>query len=95
MGDALPELLRLAPLGVHVMRVEVAGLPGVEDDIGLGDGASQRASRSAPTRSPRSAAPESASCPPLHIDIVPPPRRSCDVQLVRCHALGPEAERMP
>ena len=41
VGDALTEILGFAPLGVHVMGIEVAGLPGVEDDVGLGDGAAQ------------------------------------------------------
>jgi len=39
VGDALAEGLGLAPLGIHVMRVEVTGLAGVEDDVGFSDGA--------------------------------------------------------
>src|SRR5215204_2080374 len=37
VGDPLPELLGLAPLRVHVVRVEVAGLPSVQHDVGFGD----------------------------------------------------------
>src|SRR5687768_8344978 len=42
MGNSLPELLGLAPLRVHVVRVEVAGLPGMEHDVGFGDRPPQR-----------------------------------------------------
>ena len=39
MGDALAEALRLHELGVHVMREEITGVAGMDDEIGLGDGA--------------------------------------------------------
>jgi len=37
MGDTLAKWLLAAPFGVHVMRVEIASLTGVEDNIGLSD----------------------------------------------------------
>src|SRR4051812_1251488 len=43
--DALLEILRLAPLGVHVVRIEIAGLARVQDNVGLGYGASGRKAR--------------------------------------------------
>src|SRR5690242_19869998 len=41
--DPLAEILRLAPLGVHMMREEIAGPPGMYHDVGLGDRAAERA----------------------------------------------------
>jgi hypothetical protein len=35
---APPKRLFAAPLGVHVVRKKIAGLAGVQDDIGFGDG---------------------------------------------------------
>src|SRR5215203_1769214 len=37
MGHALAEGLGLYPLGVHVVRVEVSGVTGVDHDVGLGN----------------------------------------------------------
>jgi len=45
MRHATLEVLRRAPLGVHVMGKEVAGLAGVGDDVGFGDRAPQRLAR--------------------------------------------------
>lgn len=45
VSDALSERLGFAPLGVHMMWIEIARLPGVRDDVGFSDGASQRLSR--------------------------------------------------
>jgi hypothetical protein len=39
VGQTLSERLSFAPFGIHMMRVEVAGLTGVHHDVGLGDGA--------------------------------------------------------
>lgn len=39
VGDALFEVLGFAELGIHVVREKVAALPGMEHDVGLGDGA--------------------------------------------------------
>jgi hypothetical protein len=36
MGDALAEFLPLTPFGIHVVRIEVATLTGVQDEIGFG-----------------------------------------------------------
>ncbi len=41
MRDPLAELLRLAPFGIHMMWIEVAAVTGVDDYIGLGDGATE------------------------------------------------------
>ena len=43
--DAALERLTLAELGIHVMREEIARMPGVKDDVRLGDGAPQRLPR--------------------------------------------------
>ncbi len=39
--DTLLELLRLAPFGIHVMRVKIARLAGVDDNVRLRDRATQ------------------------------------------------------
>jgi hypothetical protein len=39
MGDTLPERVRFAPLGIHVMGVIIAAVTGVHDYVGFGDGA--------------------------------------------------------
>jgi len=38
MGDALAEFPPLAPLGVHVMGIEIAALASAQNDVGLGNG---------------------------------------------------------
>jgi hypothetical protein len=38
MGDALAEILFLAPFRIHVMRVEIAALASVQNDIGVRQG---------------------------------------------------------
>ncbi len=38
VGDALAERRRPGELGVHVVREEVAGVAGMDDEVGLGDG---------------------------------------------------------
>jgi hypothetical protein len=45
MGDALPEVLRLTPLCIHVMGIKIAGLPRMEHNIGLRNRAPQRLTR--------------------------------------------------
>ena len=40
--DALAEILGFTPLGVHVVREEVTGLPSMYHDVGLGDRAAER-----------------------------------------------------
>src|SRR3546814_15208564 len=35
--DALADILRRAPDGIHMMREEIAGMAGVNDEIGFGD----------------------------------------------------------
>src|SRR6185312_7886642 len=47
MRHAVAERLGLTPLLVHVMRIEITGLPGVEDNIRLRDGAPCRFTSSA------------------------------------------------
>ena len=47
VGDTLAEGLRAAPLGIHVVRVKVAGLACVDHDVGFGDGAAERLPHSA------------------------------------------------
>lgn len=42
VGDALTEVVLLAPIGVYVVRKEVARLAGVNHDVGLGDGLAAR-----------------------------------------------------
>lgn len=44
VGDSLAEGLGGAPLGVHVVGVEIASLSAVEDNVGFGDGATGGAS---------------------------------------------------
>jgi hypothetical protein len=40
--DALADLLRAAPFRVHMMREEIAGMPGMHHEIGLGDRPAER-----------------------------------------------------
>jgi hypothetical protein len=47
MRDAVLERLVLAEFGIHVVREEIARMPGVKDDVRLGDGAAQRLPRGA------------------------------------------------
>ena len=42
MGQALLERLQLAPFRVHVVRVKVTRLSGMQDNVGLRDGATRR-----------------------------------------------------
>ena len=36
VGDASSEFLSLTPLGIHMMRIEITALPGVQHDVGFG-----------------------------------------------------------
>jgi hypothetical protein len=40
MRYSLAKLLRLAPFGIHMVRVEITSLPCMQDDICLSNGAS-------------------------------------------------------
>jgi hypothetical protein len=42
MCNAMAERLGLTPLLIHMMRIEIAGLPGVDDNIRFRDGAARR-----------------------------------------------------
>jgi hypothetical protein len=44
MSDALTKWLCFAPLGVHMVRIEVAGLASMKYDIRLCDGSAERLS---------------------------------------------------
>src|ERR1700744_5831987 len=39
--DSLSERLRLAPFGIHVMRIEVTRLAGMDNEVRFGDGSAQ------------------------------------------------------
>src|SRR3546814_8248155 len=43
--DALADILRRAPDGIHMMREEIAGMAGVNDEIGFGDRAPETGAR--------------------------------------------------
>src|SRR3546814_16293509 len=43
--DALADILRRAPDGIHMMREEIAGMAGVNDEIGFGDRAPDNGAR--------------------------------------------------
>ncbi len=45
MGDALTEVLSLAPFGIHVVGKKISRLSSMEHDIGLGDRAAYRLPR--------------------------------------------------
>jgi hypothetical protein len=42
VSDTLLDGLRLAPFGIHVMRIKITRLAGMCDNIAFGDGASKR-----------------------------------------------------
>lgn len=45
MGDALTEVLSLAPFGIHVVRKKISRLSSMEHDVGLGNRATYRLPR--------------------------------------------------
>jgi hypothetical protein len=45
MRYSLAKLLRLAPFGIHVMRVKITGLPCVQNNVGFSNRATSAGAR--------------------------------------------------